>query len=55
MRSAVLVLAAAALAACAAAFAYLCATGAAREALGIAGCFAPCAAWLAYDFGRASR
>ncbi len=38
-----------------AAFACLCAVGAARDALGILGCFTPCIAWLAYDFGRAAR
>ena len=55
MRSLVVVLAIAGFAAAAAAFLHMCATGAAREALGILGCFAPIAAWLAYDFGRASR
>ena len=37
------------------AFAHLVCTGAAREALGVVGAFSPCAVWLAYDLGRASR
>ena len=55
MRSACLVLGALCAAAALAAFAYLCATGAARDALGVVGCFAPCIAWAAFDAGRVSR
>lgn len=55
MRSACLVLGAAGAAAALAAFIHLCATGAAREALGVVGCFAPCIAWAAYDAGKGAR
>ena len=37
------------------AFVYLVSTGAARMALGIAGCFSPCVAMIAFEAGRASR